>query len=109
MRSMMLVVDGDRWGCGLRDSLEWLQLEELVLQQEGKETVDPPLSTGGRSGSASGSMLVSTGRISSPGTRGDDRCLSGAERLKKGSSAKEGSAGTIDPRGIGLPNSGKGS
>ncbi len=41
----------------------------------GKETVDPPLSTGGRLGSASGSMLVSTGRISSPGARGDGRCL----------------------------------
>ncbi len=77
MQSMMLVVDGDCWEGGLlrRESLKWLRPEELVLWQEGKETVAPPLSTGGRSGSASGSMLVSTGRIPSPGARGDGRCL----------------------------------
>jgi hypothetical protein len=34
--------------------------------------------------------------------------VSRAERLKRGPLRKEGSAGTIDPRGIGLPNSEKG-
>jgi len=52
-----------------RESLKWLRPEEPV-------PVEPPLSTGGRSGSASGSMLVSTGQIPSPGARGDGtRCL----------------------------------
>jgi hypothetical protein len=76
---MAFVRDGDCLEGGLlrRESLKWLRPEELVLQREGKETVDPPSLTGGRSGSASGSMLVSTGQISSPGARGDGdgRCL----------------------------------
>ncbi len=67
----MLEVDEDRWEGELlrRELLKWLRPEELV-------PVEPSLLTGGRSGSASGSMLVSTGRIPAPGMRGDGtKCL----------------------------------